>query len=129
VFIILTMLHTDSSVIPGWAMGPLEAAILRGIVVTEGNNYESENLFLRCCDERPRVTRSQELFSGCILLTQLSVAPQGQLCEESGRGNRHGIQFLRLLRIQFNYVQPHRLLHVWSNWYLLSRHRCCVYLI
>jgi hypothetical protein len=82
---------------------------------------------------RNHARQSQELFSGCILLTQLSVAPQGQMCAEGGRGNRHCTRFLqhspRLVRIQFNFVQPHRLLHVWSNWYFISRHRCCMYLI
>lgn len=47
-------------------------------VVPHDNNDESENLALRVF--------SQDLFSGCILLTPLSVAPQGQMCGESGRG-------------------------------------------
>jgi hypothetical protein len=78
------MLHTDSSVIPGWAMGSLEVAVPRGIVVPHNNNYENENSVLKCCDERPREALSQELFSGCILLTRLT---QGQMCAEGGRGN------------------------------------------
>jgi hypothetical protein len=34
------MLHTDSSAIPGWPIGPLETAVVRGIVVPHSNNYE-----------------------------------------------------------------------------------------
>jgi hypothetical protein len=69
-------------------MGPLEAAVLRYVVVPHGNDDESENLVLRSCDKRPRERRSLDLFSDCILLTQLSVVPQGQMCGESGRGTQ-----------------------------------------
>jgi len=60
---------------PGLGDGPLEAAVLRGTVVPHGNNDESENLATRMF--------SEDLFSGCILLTPLSLAPQGQMCGES----------------------------------------------
>jgi hypothetical protein len=69
-------------------MGPLEAAFLRGRVVPHGNNDENENLVLRGCDKRPRERWSLDLFSDCILLTQLSVAPKVQMCGESGRGTQ-----------------------------------------
>ena len=69
-------------------MGPLDAAVLRDIIVPHGNNDERQNLVLRGCDKGPRERRSLDLFSGCILLTQLSVAPQGQMCGESGRGTQ-----------------------------------------
>lgn len=69
-------------------MGPLEAAVLRGIVAPHVNNDESENLALRGCDKRPRKRQSLDLFSVYILLTQLTVAPQGQMCGESGRGTQ-----------------------------------------
>jgi hypothetical protein len=77
-------------------MGPLEAAVLRGIVVPQGNNDKSENLVLRGSDKRPRERGSLDLFSGCILLMQLSVAPKGEMCRESGRGTQTRLYSFRI---------------------------------